>query len=488
MKDPIIRAFDMRREWLGLMPRHLTVLLMAGALAGCASTAVKDNFSQVQNFSRQKLGAEPQWLTSDEARLQALADTERLLAGPLGGDDAVRIALAYSPSLQAMLYESAAQTALAVQSARLPNPVFEFERMVRREDGARDLDIGRTLSLSVLDLLLWPSRQRLADHQRQSARLMLASHVVQAATDARQAWVQAVAAQQSLQYAEKVKAAADAGADLARRMQLVGNFSKLQRAREQMVAASAVIQLAHARQAAHASREALVRALGLNQRQAELLKLPDRLPDLPSAPRDESTILQTALDQRLDVGLARASLEFTARLQGLDKLTSVVNGLELGLARNSETGAPPQKGFIVELPLPIFDLGDGIRTRAQANYMAAINRTSDLAVQASSQVREAYGAYRTAYDLARHFRDEVVPLRQAISEENLLRYNGMFISVFELLADSREQAASVQQAIAAMRDFWLADAALQATLVGKPVDLPAMSTMPESGASSAPAH
>ncbi len=51
----------------------------------------------------------------------------------------------------------------------------------------------------------------------------------------------------------------------------------------------------------------------------------------------------------------------------------------------------------------------------------------------------------------------------------MLRYNGMLIGVFELLADSREQIASVVQAIEAQRDFWLADAALQATLIGKPM-------------------
>ena len=45
--------------------------------------------------------------------------------------------------------------------------------------------------------------------------------------------MRAVAAQQSLRYVEQVKAAADASAELARRMQAVGNFSKLQRAREQ---------------------------------------------------------------------------------------------------------------------------------------------------------------------------------------------------------------------------------------------------------------
>jgi outer membrane protein TolC len=469
--------------------RRLTLLALAAALAGCASTAVNDNFNEVQSLTRQHLGAEVKWLNTEASRRQAQADTERLLALPLAADDAVRIALAYSPALQTMLYESAAQTAQATQSARLPNPVFEFERMVRNEAGAREVEIGRLLSFSVLDLLLLPARLRMADHAYQANRLSLAGNVVQAATEARQAWVQAVAAQQTLQHAEQVKKAADASAELARRMQAVGNFSRLQRAREQAFSADAVAQLARARQAALASREALVRALGLDERQAAALRLPDRLPDLPEAPRDEKAVLQAGLDQRLDVRLARASLEVTARDQGLTRITGFVNGLELGLARNSESGEPPQKGFVVELPLPIFDFGDAGRTRSQATYMAAVHRTAQLAVAARSQLREGYGAYRTAYEIARHYRDEIVPLRKSISDENLLRYNGMFIGVFELLADAREQIASVQQAIGAQRDFWLADAALQATLIGKPVGAPAMeAAAPTSGGAPAAAH
>ena len=107
--------------------------------------------------------------------------------------------------------------------------------------------------------------------------------------------------------------------------------------------------------------------------------------------------------------------------------------------RNRKTA---QEGLRARSPLPIFDLGDAVK-RAEALYMAALNRTAKLAVDARSQVRERYPGYRTAYDLARHYRDEIVPLRKLIADENLLRYNGMLIGVFELLADAREQIASV---------------------------------------------
>ena len=88
--------------------------------------------------------------------------------------------------------------------------------------------------------------------------------------------------------------------------------------------------------------------------------------------------------------------------------------------------------------------------------MQSVHRTAQIAVIAQSEVRESYQTYRTAYDLARHYRDEVVPLRKRIAEENVLRYNGMLIGVFELLADAREQVASVNAYLDALRDFWVA--------------------------------
>jgi outer membrane protein TolC len=60
-----------------------------------------------------------------------------------------------------------------------------------------------------------------------------------------------------------------------------------------------------------------------------------------------------------------------------------------------------------------------------------------------------------------------VPLRKRISDEQLLRYNGMLIGVFELLADARAQIASVNAYIEALRDFWLAQAELDRALIGK---------------------
>ena len=165
---------------------------------------------------------------------------------------------------------------------------------------------------------------------------------------------------------------------------------------------------------------------------------------------------------------ARLATEQTARNLGLTKTTRFVDVLELGAVRNSSNEAPTQRGWELAFELPLFDWGTARVARAESVYRQSLARAAETAINARSEVREAYGAYRSAWDIARHQRDEIVPLRQRIAEENVLRYNGMLIGVFELLADARAQIAGVNASIGALRDFWLAQADLDMALVGRP--------------------
>ncbi|MGC5189054.1 hypothetical protein ACPXBB_25995, partial [Escherichia coli] len=81
--------------------------------------------------------------------------------------------------------------------------------------------------------------------------------------DTRRAWLRAVAARQQLASSERMHEAAEAGAELARRMARVGNFSRLQQARELSIQQDTAAQLARARLAATAEHEQLARLMGL---------------------------------------------------------------------------------------------------------------------------------------------------------------------------------------------------------------------------------
>lgn len=436
-------------------------------LAGCAASRIDDNVAAAHAEVAARGGPDFAWLATDAARQQARADVARALAQPLSGDDAVRVALSHDPALQALLFDRAAASADATRSARLPNPVFALERLAGG-GAAGPVEVTRALSVPLLDLLLLPARAAQADDAQRRLRLQLAADVLRAADETRVAWVSAVAAEQSLRYATDVGDAADAAADLARRLEATGSFSTLQRAREEAFVADAATGLAQARRAQRRTREALVRALGLDAAEAATLRLPERLPDLPAALPAPTPAQQAALDDRLDLRLARARLDELARAQGLARVAGSIDALDVGVEHRSTTGQPREHGLTLSVPLPLFDTGDAARTGAHARYDAALARMSALAVAAASQLREADGERRDAHALALRLRDQLVPLQSAIVRENLLRYNAMLASPFDLLADAREQARTVQLAIAAQRDFWLADAAWQAASVGVP--------------------
>ena len=237
--------------------------LAAGALvllAACAAPAIDANVAAAHDEVRRLGGVDFAWLSTDAARTQARADVAAALQQPLSEDDAVRIALSHSAALQALLFDRAAASADATQSARLPNPVFEFERLAGGGTSGQ-LELTRALTLPLLDVLLLPARVRQAESAQQRLRLQLAADVLRAASEARAAWVKAVAANQSARYAERVRDAAEAGAELARRMAAAGNFSALQRAREEAFAIDAIDEFAQSRaRATRRARDAGARA------------------------------------------------------------------------------------------------------------------------------------------------------------------------------------------------------------------------------------
>ncbi len=435
-----------------LTPLALAAVLL---LSGCASFSEDGGMRTVSTLADVRTGA-PAAL-ADKGGEDKLAS---LLAQPLDADSAVRIALMNNHGMKVALAELGASEADLVQAGRLRNPGLSFGR----SHGSHGNEIDRGVSFDLAGLLTMPMRLNIERGRFEQAKLQAASSAVQLAADTRRAYFTAVAAVQTEAFMQRALVSAEAGAQLATRLQQAGNWSRLDQVRQQGFYADAVSDLARARHQATATREHLTRLLGLWGGQTAFT-LPQRLPDLPAKAADAGNIEAQAMEQRLDVQMSKLDAHATADALGLSKVTGFINVLDAGYT-NKSSEAPRENGYEVSLELPLFDWGTARNARAQALYEQSLQRTAGTAVRARSEVREAYSSYRTAYDLARHYRDEVVPLRKTISHEVLLRYNGMLASVFELLADAREQVASVNSAIETQRDFWIAQTALQSAING----------------------
>jgi outer membrane protein TolC len=465
------------------MMRLTAATLASLVLAGCASFSPDGGFSAVEQLTKERIAQSPSYQRTGEQADAAESRVAELLKQPLTADTAVEIALLNNKDLQASYAELGIAESDLVRAGRLANPSFSFGRLA----GGGAVEIDRAVLFDVLGLLTMPLAKQVEQRRFEQTQLHAAHETVGVAAEARKAFFEAVTAQQLVAYSAQVKEAADASNELARRMAAAGNFNKLAQMREQSFYADATVQLARAQHQAVSSRERLTRVLALGGDPLEF-KLPERLPDLPAAPAEPKDAEQTAMDKRLDVLVAKRATDSTAKSLGLTKTTRFINVLHAGYQNRSNTGETRKNGYEIELELPLFDFGSARVARAEATYMQSVNRTAQVAINARSEVRESYSAYRTAYDLAKHYRDEVVPLRKRISDENVLRYNGMLASVFELLADSKDQIASVTGAVEALRDYWVAETNLQTALTGRsPGPAPSMGPTSAAGPGQ-PAH
>ena len=363
--------------------RMLIPALALLAMAGCASLSDDARFSPVEQAVKERTGAETKWARGEDDANSVRGRIKELLAKPLGPTEAVQVALLNNPGLQASYAEVGIAEADLVQASRWRGPTFSFARL-RRHD---EKEIERGVFFDVMGLLTIPLSTRASESRLGAAQNRAAGEGLRLALDTRKAWFQAVAAQETAKYMAQVKESAEASAELARRMASIGNFPKLTQAREQAFYADSAAQLARAQHAATAARERLARLMGLWGDDLGF-QLPDRLPELPKAIREGGDLEAQAIAQRLDIQGARRDADSLARSLGLTRVTRFVNLLEVGVLSKSESGEPRQRGWEIEVGLPIFDFGGARIARAERLYMQAVNRTIESAVAARSEVRE----------------------------------------------------------------------------------------------------
>ena len=221
------------------------------------------------------------------------------------------------------------------------------------------------------------------------------------------------------------------------------------------------------------AKEELTRLLGLWGEDTQF-SIPNKLPVLPSSIKKIKNIEVKALNNRVDLRLAQLQLQVQAAAFGLTNQTRLVSDLELvaGVDMEREVGSNGdiekvyKRKVALEFAIPIFDSGNARMRKAELSYLQAANIVAEKAVNARSEVREAEMSYFASYQIAKHYRDVVVPLRTTVEEEGLLSYNGMITNTFELLTDVREKLAAQQEAANAKRDFYLAQAELTAAIYG----------------------
>jgi outer membrane protein TolC len=441
-------------------------LTLAALLSGCAWFSPDAGMGLVADVAQRELDKEVAAIRTPEAAEAVRAHVRHLLRRPLSAERAVQVALLNNRGLQAAYNELGIAEAAMVGASLPPNPAFSFERL----SGPLELEIEKRIVANILALATLPARAEVAADRFRQAQLRAAEETLRVAAATRRAFYRAAAARELAAFLAQSQTAAETAARLAARLGETGALNKLDQAREQVFYAELTAQLATARQRAQTDREALTRWLGLWGGDLDF-KLPSALPTLPRRPRTLVGIEADAVRRRVDLQIARIELEALAKSLGLTQATRFINLLEVsGVAKSTtdkETGeVSRERGFEVAFQVPLFDFGEVRVRQAQETYLQAVNRLTEKAINVRSEARDAYRVYRSSYDIASHYRREVLPLRKIISDETLLRYNAMQIDVFALLAEARQRIAATVAAMEAQRDFWLAETDLDVAIVG----------------------
>ncbi len=454
------------------------VFSLVGLIAGCASFSADGGMNEVaQGVARETgpgIGKNVVKITSAEQAQQAKEQVASLLAMPLSADAAVQVALLNNRDLQAAYNDLGISEAAYVQASLPPNPGISLMNVAGT--GVANFEVR--LIGDILSLITLPRRTAIAADQFARARQQAVATTLTLATDTRRAYIRAVAAAQQVGFLDQARGTVDAAVRLNVQLGQAGGGDQLDQAELAAFYAELSARVGQARLTARRERETLIRLMGVWGGDVSF-NLPAELPPLPGEPESMAAVEIEAINRRVDLLMARQDVAALAKSLSLTEATRYVSMLQLAGIFNNESPnmltntntAINRGGAQLDFQIPIFDTGEARTRTARESYMRALNRLAAKAVNARSEARIAYETYRGTYDIARFWRDRVLPLRQTVSREVALRYNngvlageGMRVDLFRFFVDARVRIGATASALDARRDFYLAAADLQAAL------------------------
>jgi cobalt-zinc-cadmium efflux system outer membrane protein len=306
----------------------------------------------------------------------------------------------------------------------------------------------------------------MAEAQFRRAKLLVGSEVLRLVSEVQSAYYTALWADQVARMRREIAKSAEASFELSKRMHEAGNASDLAVANHQAAYESARVGWSRAEAEAYAGRERLNVLMGLWGEKAGW-KFEGNLPDLPQEEIPLDRLEPVAVAQRLDLAAARQESETVAHALSIARRQGGVTSAEVGVSSERETHGGWVAGPFLKLELPIFHQGQAGIARLEAQLRQAERRHEARAVEVRAEVRELRHRLVSQRNLAKHYREVLIPVRERIVALTLERYNFMLTGVFELITARREEFEAYQAYLEAVRDYWIARSRLRLAVGGR---------------------
>jgi cobalt-zinc-cadmium efflux system outer membrane protein len=438
--------------------------LAVAALAGCAAAPKDAGFGDVRRDVAARTGQAVEWDRRTAADYAVSQRVRSMLAAGIGADEAVQVALLNNRSLQATYEGLGVAQAELVQAGLLRNPVFDAD--VKFLEGGGGALVELAVVQDFLDVLYIPVRQKVAGASFEAEKLRVTGAVLDLAGEARRAFYDHAAAEQTLELRRTVAAATEASYDVARRLRDAGNITALDLANEQALHEAAKLELARAESAVLETRERLNVLMGLWGPDTNWT-LRQRLADPPAEEAGSDGVERRAVEESLELAAARRQVEAAGRTLGLRRSLGLLPEAQAGAAAEHEPEGDWAIGPALSLPIPLFDQGQAKTAAAAAELRAARRRYVAAAVEVRSAARSARNRLVAARDRAVYVKQVLLPLRQEITRESQLQYNAMRIGAFQLLQAKQAEVEAGVAYVDALREYWVARSDLQQVQSGR---------------------
>lgn len=394
------------------------------------------------------------------------AEITRLLGQPLTLATAVRLALLNHRGVRAALVALGVPRGQLTQDSLPPNP--EVEVSVRApNDSAQPLQAEIGVDYEISALILLPLRRSAATSELHAARQRAASEVLDVAYRARLAFFEAAARHEQLALRKQALRVAEAAYAVREELSRVGNVAAIDLYQERAAMESARLGAAEAELIAREARERLNAALGLRGTQTAWSIAQGALSaPTPSTGQD---VEERAIEASLELAALRSQALGAEQRARLHRATGVLPHLGAGF-HGEHDGTSWELGGHVSLTLPVFNQGQGRVASASAEAGALRERLSVVEVALRARVRAVQARLSLSISRTQILGEGVLPARERALREMQLQYNGMQVSVFQLL-DARRLLVDAQAAyLDALREAQEARAALDLLLAGHGAD------------------
>lgn len=443
------------------MCRLFFIIFCFFLIAGCSRVPPADN-GFVSCTVANRIGCQVQWRRGccQDERVRNFIDCA--ISNELTADTAIQIALLNNPTIQALFEELGIAQADVVEAGLLTNPSFELE--VRYPPTPRlHTNIEYLIVSSLLDIFLIPLRTKLARTQFEQIKLHVAGEMLNLAFDVRETYYELISEIQKIKYIQAQVELTNIVAEISFKQINVGNINNL------------VFQLSQSR--------FLEAELELEKSQAEIIRLSERLNRLLGFPRDFCFLFppplpcaecvafdlcaleNTALQNRLDIQVARLEIMRICRMLGLKEWWTFTN-LKGGLAGEREPDGTNLLGFGLSGQVPIFNYGQAARMRLFAELRQSQENLRELEIHILSEVREAHKLLMTYLKIHDDYQFRLLPIQADILVSSEELYDVMGLGVDKLLENKRQEMVAFQNYIESTKKYLMAKVQLDRALGG----------------------